>query len=97
MPTPIHGQVTMTGSAVQLSATPIICQGYTIKAPVTNAASVYIGASTVTTANGFQLDPGESFDYQNSTQHGNPAFQLNISDFFAVGTGPDKLTWFGSP
>lgn len=98
MPAPLTGQVAITGSAQALSASPITCQAFTIKAPVANANPVYIGASGVTTGTGYQLDPGDDFEYQRLSLQGQARYELSPSDFFAVGTaGSDKVTWFASP
>lgn len=96
MPNLLTGQVTMTGSAVRLT-TPIQVTAYTIKAPSTNAATVYLGPSTVTTSTGYPLAPGDSLEYECGDQTGQPNLQLKPSDFYAIGTGPDVVAWLASP
>ena len=55
-----HGTKTVpTGTAEAITTTQVI-HSVTIKALTTNTVAVYIGASGVTTANGFELLAGES-------------------------------------
>lgn len=58
----ITGQVTLTGGADQLTATATAVHSVAIKAL---DGDVYVGDSTVTTANGFKIAQGEtvSFDF----------------------------------
>lgn len=98
MAVPLTGQVAITGTAQPLSATPINAVVFTLKASVNNAHSVYIGPASVTTGTGFELAPGESIDYEKNDRSGQPRTQLNVSDFYAVGTaGTDVISWFASP
>lgn len=97
MAAPLTGQAAATGSPVALSATPIACAAFTIKAPATNAGTVYIGAAGVSTSTGYSLDPGDVFEYERQAQNGQPLYTLTVSDFYMVGTNPDKVVWFASP
>lgn len=98
MPAPLSGQVNpLSGSAQPLSATAVSVQAFSIKAPATNSNTVFIGPAGVTSATGHALDPGDSFDYERGDQLGHTKFQLNPSDFYAVGTSPDYVTWLASP
>lgn len=60
--TPIHGQATITaGTRVRLSATSIyLAQGVRIRMATASTGILYIGGATVSSANGYQLAPGES-------------------------------------
>lgn len=53
-----NGQVTVGTSSVGLSSA--ACRKITIKANDSNTANIYIGNSSVSTANGLILGPGES-------------------------------------
>lgn len=96
MPSPLSGQVSVTGTAQALSASSVNVTAFTIKAPASNAASVYVGGPSVTTSTGFALDPGDSLDYQRQQENGQPTLQLNPSDFYVVGSG-GVVTWLASP
>jgi hypothetical protein len=43
------------------------------------------------------MDPGDEFTYERIQQNGQPAYQLRPSDFYAVGTSGDVVTWLASP
>ncbi len=97
MPAPITGQVNLSASAQPLSATPIESSAYSIKASAENGQAAYVGSASVTTGIGHELAPGESLDYERNNQSGQPRFQINIADWYAVGTSGDKITWVLSP
>lgn len=96
---PLHGQVALSGSAQQLDAADTAggCVAFTLKAPLSNKASAFVGASAVTTANGYFLDPGDEITYERLAQNGQPLYQLRPSGFFAVGTAGDVVCWLASP
>ena len=87
-----NGGQTLAGSSAEaLSATSIPCQGVLVKAPSTNAATIYVGKSDVTTdyadtTGGFPLEPGESV--------GVPC--RNVNEVFVRGTAADKVAWIAS-
>lgn len=58
--------VTTAGTRVALATSQIV-RSVTIKAKATNTGKIYVGDSSVASANGFRLDPGEtvSFEIQN--------------------------------
>lgn len=99
MPAPLSGQAPCSGTntVVPLSATPVTCVAFVIKAPVANGAPVFIGGSGMTVNNGYQLDPGDTFGYERNTQHGGNRYELSPSDFYVTGTTGDKVTWLASP
>jgi hypothetical protein len=99
MPKPITGQAVGVGlsTPVALSATPVSCVAFSLKAPLSNAAAIYLGPATVTSATGYQFDPGDEISYQTINQAGQPIFQMQPSDFYMVGTGPDKVVWLALP
>lgn len=69
--TNIYGnQTTSNTTAVQLSATShALSNGLIIQALSTNVASVFIGASAVTTSTGFELQPGQATSIAVSNQN----------------------------
>lgn len=96
MAIPLTGQVALSGAAQVLSSA-VNTAAFTIKAPATNGANAYIGASNLTTGTGYVLAPGESLTYETHNQSGQNTYQLRVSDFWALGTGGDVVTWFASP
>jgi hypothetical protein len=83
-----NGQTTVTtaGTAVQLSTGAI--KTVTIRALETNTGKIYIGTSSVTSSNGFQLGSGETVSldiaslgsiYVNSTVNGEGVSWITLS------------------
>ena len=81
-----NGQVTVavTNTAVQLSAG--VCVGVVVQALAGNAGNVVIGDSSVTTANGMQLQPGQATGVAID----------NINKIYVNGTAGDGVCWIGS-
>ena len=79
------GQTTSAVTAVQLSASSTVpTNGLIIQALSTNTASVFIGNSGVTTANGFELTAGSSLTISPS----------NINLVYVIGSNAtDKVCW----
>ena len=79
------GQTTSAVTATQLTASSIaMTNGIVIQALSTNTASVYIGNSSVTTANGFELTAGSSLTISPS----------NINLVYVIGANAtDKVCW----
>ena len=79
------GQTTSAVTATQLTASSIaMTNGVVIQALSTNTASVFIGNSGVTTANGFELTAGSSLTISPS----------NINLVYVIGTNAtDKVCW----
>ena len=85
-PTTIYSaQQTVTASAVALTSQ-ALSNGLVIKAKSSNAGTVYVGPSTLTTANGYALAPGESISYG----------VTNASAVWIVGTASDVVYITGS-
>lgn len=97
MPTPLYGQITMTGSAIRLTSNTADVTAFTIVAPISNSKPVYLGDVNVTTSTGRHLDPGREFNYERLAQSGQPQYQLKPSDFYVVGTASDTVSWLASP
>jgi hypothetical protein len=97
VPSPITGQLALTGSAQQLTGTIPATSVFSVKAPKSNTHPAFVGPAGVTLTTGYQLDPGDEFNYESLSQNGQPAYQLRPSDFYGVGTSPDVLTWLASP
>jgi hypothetical protein len=57
---PFSGQKTSTGSAVAIATSQAFVNGVIVQALSTNAASVYVGPSGITTSTGFELQPGQA-------------------------------------
>jgi len=97
MPTPLTGQISVTGTAQAVSTTPVTVAAWVLKTATTNQNPIFIGPEGITTSTGHQLDPGDSIEYERSFQNGAPRYMLGPSDVYVVGTSGDKTTWFGSP
>lgn len=78
-------QVTTNGTAVQFG-TNTLSVGVIVQALSTNVASIYIGFSGVTTATGYELQPGQA----TSTAID------NTNKLYVIGTSGDKICWIGS-
>lgn len=83
--TVIHGQATTTGSAVQFGSNTLTV-GVIVQAISTNVANVYIGIVGVTSATGFELQPGQATSVATD----------NTSDLYVIGTNGDKVCFIGS-
>ena len=79
------GQTTSAVTATQLTASSIaMTNGVVVQALSTNTASVYIGNSSVTTANGFELTAGSSLTISPS----------NVNLVYVIGSNAtDKVCW----
>jgi len=79
------GQTTSAVTATQLTASSIaMINGVVVQALSTNTASVFIGGSSVTTANGFELTAGSSLTISPS----------NINLVYVIGSNAtDKVCW----
>jgi hypothetical protein len=97
MPSPVTGQVQVSATPQALATTHIEATAWVLKAPSTNAGPVYVGAAAVTAGTGHQYDPGDSFEYERSSQNGAPKYQISPDDIYVVGTSGDRVTWFASP
>lgn len=79
------GQKTVNTSAVQISASSTIpVNGIIIRALSTNAASVFVGGSGVTTSTGFELVAGESMSF---------TANLNTLYIISVASTTDKICY----
>lgn len=82
----VAGQIIMTG-AVQKLPENMLRTGLTLKAFKTNAAGIYLGASSaVTTANGFPLFSGDAISFGLS----------NSGVVYFIGTANDVLAYAGN-
>lgn len=78
------GQVTISGSAQQLSIIPKGVNSAVIKALNGNVGVIYVGSdNSVSSATGFELAAGESI----------PVTLVNPSKLWVIGTANDKLCW----
>lgn len=95
MAAPRCGQVTVSGTAQALSSSAVPTEEYVVKAKSTNVGPVYLGPSTVTTANGHFLEAGESIGLVVDISSGQPKFEVRPHELYVVGTAGDKVSWFG--
>lgn len=79
------GQQTVNTTAVQISASSTVpTNGIIIKALSTNAASLFVGGSGVTTSTGYELVPGEAVSF---------SCNLNTLYIISVASTTDKIAW----
>ena len=98
MSAPLTGQVTVTSTATQIApASTGQVTAFTIKSSQTNTTTVYIGPAGVTPSTGYDLDAGETFEYERSTLQGQNKYELRPSDFYVVGAGGGTISWLASP
>lgn len=99
MPAPFTGQISLTGSAQQIDPAGVAasCKAFTIKAPLSNQQRAFIGPASVTPSTGFQLDQGDTVTYERIAQSGQPSYEQQPSDYWAVGTAGDLVTWMAFP
>lgn len=85
--TPQNGQklVAVTNTAVALAATTAVA-GVIISALAANSGNVYVGSSAVTTANGFELQPGQATSIAID----------DVAKMYVNGTAGDGVCWMGS-
>lgn len=80
------GQQTVNTTQVQVTSTPhTLSNGMRIKAPSANLATIYVGATGVTTSTGDALEPGESVVW--------PVNNTNILYIISVASTTDTITW----
>jgi hypothetical protein len=83
---PLNGQVTSTGTAVVLGSGALV-NGVIVQALAANTTNVYVGSSSVTSSNGFQLQPGQATSVA----------VANLSDVFIISThSGDGICYIGS-
>lgn len=66
--------VTVAGTRVQLSATPIVVSELTIEAKSDNTGRIFVGGASMTSSNGFQIAPGDSVTLKEAA--------LNLTDYY---------------
>lgn len=57
-----------------------------LKAPATNAATIYVGNRNVTSSTGLALEPGEDITIDGG----------GLEDLYATGTSGDSLSWLAA-
>lgn len=79
-----QGHATGTNGVATALGTTLACSGVVVRAHPTNAGIVYLGKSTVTTGNGYEMSAGD-------------AVAFDVEDvatvFFDVGTTSDGVSW----
>ncbi len=83
---PAVGQVVTSATSAPLSAVPISPTVWSVKAPLANTSTIYLGDVTVTVATGYPLEPGDVLDIDRRAVPG-AVFDLTPADLFVVGSG----------
>lgn len=83
----------MTGTAVQLTSASLEADQIVVRAARANADSVYFGLAGVTSTDGFELGPGETFVFDNELRAGEVPYDVRPSDLYFDGTSGDKVSW----
>lgn len=95
----ISGQRTVTtaGTAVPLSATPLLARAVAIKALPGNTGVVYIGndgAGDVTSANGYPLSAGDQILREAPAGDDYASGDIDLADIWVdAATNGDKVAW----
>ena len=87
---PKTAQVVATAVAQPLSLSPSSPTSWILKAPAANLSTIYIGDSTVTTATGYPLEPGDELDYDRRIQAG-AVYDLTPADLYVVGSNDGSV------
>lgn len=74
--------VVTAGTPVQITPTKLGCSGIVFQAHPSNSGKIYVGDSTVTSANGISIGPGESFAISSQSIDGNMDAELILSDYW---------------
>ena len=86
-PLAIYGRAAVTATAGAITATATkLNNGVTVKALAGNTQKCYVGDSGVTTANGFELSPGQEHLFR----------VVDASTLFVVGTASDNVCFEAS-
>lgn len=94
LPATFAKDVAVTGTAVALAADGTMISEAVIKADADNAGTIYVGPSTVTSANGYPLAAGESvsIDAIDKRKTGSQADdQTDLNDWYINGTANDGV------
>ncbi len=90
----LGNQVTVSGTAQQLTSSAALVETLIVKALEANANPVYVGELGVTTATGYPLYAGEEFVL--TPPHGNLQRTPKPSEIYVIGTASDKIAWIGT-
>lgn len=83
---PAVGQIVTSGTPVPLSALPLSPTIWSVKAPLANNSTIYIGDITVTAATGYPLEPGDTLEIDRRPQAG-AVYDLTPADLYVMGSG----------
>lgn len=82
--------VPTAGTRVQIDSTPRRCLSITFKARSGNTGNVYVGTSTVSSADGFELEPNQGVSYN----FGAAGISAIMSDFYVdSATNGNDVDW----
>lgn len=90
----VGGQVAISASAQQLTASGVEVETLIVKAHEANANAVYLGPRGVTTSTGYPIYAGEEFVL--APAHGNLRKTPRPSEVYVIGTGSDTVAWIGT-
>lgn len=104
MATPLTGQVAVSQNAAgqqitagQANLTPTVAS-FVAKASINNPGSVFIGKSDVTPTNGYELAPGEVFEYERNTQNSIVRYEIGPGDLYVCSAAAScMVSWLASP
>ena len=84
--------VAAAGTAVQVSSSEIRTQSVIIQAPVDNTGDIFVGDSSVDSANGIIIRPGNSLDFTGDNMGQGGDFEINLSDLYVdAATNGDEV------
>lgn len=86
----LSGQVTVTGVAQPLAITRVPAKKWVFKAASSNSNAVFIGGSTVTVGNGFQMDAGDDFEIDQTVLQG-AVYEVTPGDVYVVSSGTGNV------
>lgn len=90
----LGNQITVSGTAQQLTSGAQAVETLLVKAHASNAAVVYVGPLGATTANGYPVSPGEELVF--SPAYDNLKRTPKPSEVYVVGTASDKISWLST-
>lgn len=76
--------LTLAGTAQQVSTTPIYCASVIIQAHEDNTNDIFVGDSNVAVGRGFRLDAGESITFGNTDVRGTTQ-EVDLSQIYFDG------------
>jgi hypothetical protein len=72
-------------TAISLSASQVLTTTLTVQAEATNTESVFVGGSSVTTASGLELEPGDVMEIEGPNTRGITE-EFDVQDCYIIST-----------